>query len=195
MGKRSVLWLCFLVLTLASVLTVYWAVKDRWLQRLWDKRPTVEVVEPGFYKVLDIADGDTISVDMSGVSERIRLIGVDTPETHDPDTPVQCYGIEAYGFTSSLLEGTSVRLEADPTNSNRDRYDRLLRYVYLKDGTLLNLLLIREGMGFAYTTFPFTKQAQFLKTEENSRSQRKGLWGSCEYQIVDGKYQTSAVSE
>src|SRR5262245_44273760 len=97
------------------------------------------VTQPGFYKVVEAVDGDTFSIDMgSGSIEKVRLIGVDTPETHKPNTPVQCFGPEASAYTASQVAGKSVRLEADPTNSNRDRYGRLLRYVYLEDGTLLD---------------------------------------------------------
>ena len=72
-----------------------------------------------------------------------------------------------------------LRLQADPANTNRDRYNRLLRYVYLKDGTLVNAEIIKSGFGFAYTSFPFTKLDEFRQYQTQARQQNLGLWGSC----------------
>lgn len=149
----------------------------------------------GLYKVKYVYDGDTIEVDISGVKEKVRLIGVDTPETQDPDLPVQCYGPESTAYTESRLLGKEVRMESDPTNQNRDRYDRLLRYVYLSDGTLWNKKLIEDGYGFAYLRYPFTKLKEFEATEKDAKNQKKGLWSACDPTIIDGVYRTnSAVS-
>ena len=120
----------------------------------------------GLYKVTRVYDGDTIAVDMLGNIEKVRLIGVDTPETHGPDSSVQCYGPEASSYTESRLLNSKVRLESDPNNQNRDRYNRLLRYIYLEDGTLWNLKLIEQGYGFAYLRYAFTKLDLFRKSEE-----------------------------
>jgi len=99
---------------------------------------TIENSQPGLVPVLHDVDGDTIVVKISGREETVRFIGADTPETHDPRKPVQCFGQAAAEHTKSLLGGKSVRLAADPQDSNRDKYGRLLRYVYLPDGTLVN---------------------------------------------------------
>jgi endonuclease YncB( thermonuclease family) len=133
-------------------------------------KQTAIVNQPGYYHVSKYVDGDTIVVDMNGTPETLRFIGVDTPETHDPRKVVQCYGVVAAAFTNSTIakQGDRVRLEADPLGTNRDRYGRLLRYIYLPDGTLVNDEIIKQGYGFAYTGFPFTKN------EGN-----KGLWSSC----------------
>jgi endonuclease YncB( thermonuclease family) len=144
-----------------------------------DIKNTLVSTQPGQYRVTQVHDGDTISVDMNGVEEKIRMIGVDTPETHDPRKPVQCFGQAATEFTESLLRGKEVRLEADPTNQNRDRYNRLLRYVYSPDGRLINTEIIGEGYGFAYTSFPFEKLEEFRMLQEQARTQNKGLWSSC----------------
>ncbi|MBX6334500.1 thermonuclease family protein [Candidatus Saccharibacteria bacterium] len=135
--------------------------------------------DPGTYKVVRFSDGDTITVDMNGKHETVRMIGVDTPETHHPDRPVQCYGPAASAYTKNLIGNQKVRLEADPTNQNRDRYGRLLRYVYLPDGRLVQAEIIKSGHGFAYTSFPFTKKEEFVKLEEQAKSENKGLWGNC----------------
>ena len=152
-------------------------------------------VPAGSYKVVESFDGDTIGVDMAGKVEKVRLIGVDTPETHKPNTPVQCYGPEASEFTKSHLLGTAVRLEADYTNDNRDRYDRLLRYVYTQDGTLWNAKLVREGYGFAYLSFPFLKKVEFMSDQFNAAKEKKGLWSVCSPVSKDGRWQSNYLYE
>lgn len=136
--------------------------------------------QPGQYYVASFEDGDTITVNMNGINERIRFIGVDTPETKDPRKPVQCFGKAASEFTKSLIGNRPVRLEADPLNTNRDRYNRLLRYVYLPDGRMVNAEIIRQGYGFAYTSFPFQKIDEFKTYEAEAREKSLGLWGACE---------------
>lgn len=133
----------------------------------------------GTYHVVKFDDGDTIVVDMNGVEEKIRFIGVDTPETHDPRKAVQCYGRAASAYTQQRIGNQPVRLETDPLSTNRDRYNRLLRYVYLPDGTLLNLDIIQQGYGFTYLSFPFTKSDDFHAAQTTAREQNKGLWESC----------------
>lgn len=135
---------------------------------------------PGSYDVVEFSDGDTITVGMNGKKEKIRFIGVDTPETHDPRKAVQCFGEAASDFTEQLIGRQSVRLEADPLSNNRDRYDRLLRYVYLPDNRLVNAEIIRQGYGFAYTSFPFTKSEDFRLYQQEARVNNRGLWSACE---------------
>ncbi len=149
-------------------------------------KPAAKVAEqnqPGLYKVIEFVDGDTIAVEMDGTKEKVRLIGVDTPETHDPRKAVQCFGQAAADFTKRTIGSNRVRLEADQQNTNRDRYSRLLRYVYLPEGTLLNAELIKQGYGFAYTHFPFTKLDEFRAYEKTARESNKGLWGNCTPEI------------
>lgn len=146
--------------------------------------------QPGLYQVVDFADGDTIVVNMNGVRETIRFIGVDTPETQDPRTSVQCFGKVASEFTKSFIGNHRVRLNADGLDTNRDRYNRLLRYVYLPDGRLVNAEIIKQGYGFAYTLFPFEKLEEFRGYEQQARQQGLGLWGSCQIQ-QDGDKKTT----
>lgn len=134
---------------------------------------------PGTYHVVRVEDGDTITVDMGGNHERVRFIGIDTPETQDPRKPVQCFGKAASEFTKNLIGNNTVRLEADPLSGNRDRYNRLLRYIYLPDGTLVQAEILRQGYGFAYTSFPFTKNEEFVNYQLEAREQNRGLWASC----------------
>jgi micrococcal nuclease len=118
-----------------------------------------------------VIDGDTIELDGG---ERVRLIGVDTPETVDPRRPVEYFGKEASSFTRGLVQGKTVRLEFD--QETIDSYGRTLAYVYLEDGTLLNAEIIRRGYGHAYTRFPFRYQGEFLALERQARAEDRGLW-------------------
>ena len=113
---------------------------------------------------------------IDGEEERVRLIGVDTPETVHPRKPVEHFGKEASEFTKSVSEGQTVTLVEDPECSNRDRYGRLLRYVYLPSGRLLNSEIIARGYGFAYTRFPFSRMEEFRALEREARFQGRGLW-------------------
>ena len=116
-------------------------------------------------------DGDTLLLTNG---ERVRLIGVDTPETKHPKKPVQRFGKEAYLFTKKMVEGKEVRLEYDW--QRRDKYNRLLAYVYLLDGTFLNAEIIKQGYGFAYTRFPFKYLEEFRRYEREARENGRGLW-------------------
>lgn len=120
-----------------------------------------------------VVDGDTIIV--AGVG-RVRLIGVDTPETVDPRRPVQFFGREASAFARRLLEGKQVRLEYDQERT--DRYGRTLAYVWLPDGPMANAEIIRRGFGHAYTRFPFRYLDEFRKLEREARFEGHGLWGA-----------------
>lgn len=147
---------------------------------LQDKPQVVPTaLQAGYYRVAQFEDGDTVTVDMAGQEERVRFIGVDTPETKDPRKPVQCFGKAASDFTKQLIGSNHVKLEADPTNTNRDRYNRLLRYVYLPDGRLVNLEIIKQGYGFAYVSFPFEKMEQFRAAQTEAREANRGLWADC----------------
>ena len=120
-----------------------------------------------------VVDGDTIVV--RGVG-RVRLIGVDTPETVDPRRPVEFFGREASAFAKRLLEGQQVRLEYD--RERTDRYGRTLAYVHLRDGTFANAEIIRRGYGHAYTRFPFRHLDRFRRLEREAREAGRGLWGA-----------------
>lgn len=137
--------------------------------------------QPGLYPISHYVDGDTIVVDMNGTPETIRFIGIDTPETHKPNTPVQCYGPAAAAHTQNVIKaaGGKVRLVSDSLSTNRDRYNRLLRYVYLPDGTDLNEVNVQQGYAFYYPYFPFTKKARFAADEKSAQAAHKGLWGAC----------------
>jgi endonuclease YncB( thermonuclease family) len=176
-----------LVLALIITALLLLAQKNGWIK---SAGKSAQELQPGQYNVISFEDGDTITIDMNGKSERIRMIGVDTPETQDPRLPVQCFGKVASEFTKTLIGTSPVRLVSDPTNTNRDRYDRLLRYVYLPDGKLVNAEIIKQGYGFAYTLFPFEKLEEFRTFEKNARELGLGLWGTCDI-LQDGEKQTT----
>jgi micrococcal nuclease len=134
---------------------------------------------PGLYRVEKVVDGDTLEVRINGALDTVRLIGVDTPETHDPRKPVQCFGENATAYTKGLTEGKDVRLQSVPLDSDRDKYNRLLRYVFLPDGTFVNAVLIRDGYAFAYTVFPHSALGPFRALEAEARQNNRGLWASC----------------
>jgi endonuclease YncB( thermonuclease family) len=123
--------------------------------------------------VVRVIDGDTL--ELAG-GERVRLIGVDTPETVHPTRGVERFGKEAATFTRRLAEGQRVQLEGDPGSASTDRYGRSLAYVFLPDGRLLNLEIVSQGYGFAYTKYPFTRMEEFRGAESEAREQRRGLW-------------------
>ncbi len=136
-----------------------------------------EASKPGFDYVKHVVDGDTIDVGMDGKTERVRLIGIDTPETVDPRKSVQCFGREASNKTKEMLSGKQVRLEADSTQDNRDKYGRLLRYVFLEDGTNYNQWLITQGYAHEYTyDTPYKFQTEFKAAERQARGLNLGLW-------------------
>ena len=134
-------------------------------------------VQSNLYPVSSVIDGDTIQIIIDGKKETLRLIGIDTPETVDPRKPVQCFGKEASAKAKSLLFGKSIRLEADPTQGERDKYQRLLRYVFLEDGTNFNKLMISEGYAYEYTyNIPYKYQSVFKQAQREAETSKIGLW-------------------
>ncbi len=134
------------------------------------------------FLVTKVIDGDTIEVSISGVRFKVRLIGIDTPETVDPRRPVMCFGKKASNETKRLVDGKRVILTKDI--SDTDKYNRLLRYVYLpidKDNNLfVNDYLIRQGFAKSLTYPPDIKfNERFLEAERQARENLRGLWGEC----------------
>jgi endonuclease YncB( thermonuclease family) len=141
--------------------------------------------------VIRVIDGDTIVV---SPNEKVRLIGVDAPETVHLKRAAQCFGEDAKEFTRSLVERRTIRLVLDESNAARnhkDRYGRTLAYVYFDDGTMLNAELIRRGYAHAYTRFPFRHAVEFRQLERTARSQAVGLWASCR---LNSPHATEAAS-
>ncbi|MBA7541590.1 hypothetical protein ES705_33906 [subsurface metagenome] len=125
----------------------------------------------GPFRVVRVLDGDTIILDNG---ETVRLIGVDAPEIHHPEIPVQRFGEEATEFLRRFAEGFECTLEYEPNNI-RDLYGRLLAYVFVGD-RLANAEIIRRGYAYAYMRFPFRRQAEFISLEHEAREHQYGLW-------------------
>lgn len=131
------------------------------------------------FMVTHVVDGDTIDVrDAAGKTERVRLVGVDTPETVDPRKEVQCFGDEASAYVKKILSGKTVTMEAKP-DEDRDAYGRLLRYVYL-DEQDIGLTLLSEGYAFSVCKkFPHTKCKEYEAEAKKAESEKLGLWSAC----------------
>jgi micrococcal nuclease len=130
--------------------------------------------------MVSVVDGDTIDVAIAGHRERVRLIGIDTPETKKPNTPIQCYGPEATKFTKSLLPAdVPLHLERDVVA--RDDFGRMLAYVYLAgDGTFVNLAIIRQGYARVLTIRPNSAHAdEFVDAARSAEARNIGLWAAC----------------
>ncbi len=131
--------------------------------------------------VIKVVDGDTIQLQVDGHPETVRLIGVDTPETKDPRKPVQRFGKEASQFTASLLKGQRVRLDIRTNPTSRDRYGRLLAFVFRREDNLfVNKEIILQRYGHAYTKYPFDpgRMEEFRQAERAAIRHMRGLWGT-----------------
>ncbi len=125
------------------------------------------------YRVIRVADGDTLELEGKGV---VRLIGVDTPELSHPLKPVQYYAREATDFVRKLVDKSKVWLRYDQERT--DKYGRTLAYVYLEDGRCLNEEIIKNGYGFALTRFPFKDLLKYKRLEEEAKKKELGLWAN-----------------
>jgi micrococcal nuclease len=134
-------------------------------------------------RVVRVVDGDTLVVEIDGREDRLRYIGVDTPETVKQNSPVECFGKEASQENTRLVAGQTIELEKDV--SNRDRFDRLLRYVYVVDPDtgerlFVNLELVARGYANVSTFPPDVRhEAEFRAAEREARDAGRGLWGVC----------------
>ena len=130
-----------------------------------------------YYKVTKVTDGDTIHIDRDGEDVTVRLLGINTPETVDPRRQVECFGKEASARMKEIVGGQIVRLEYDNSQSLRDAYDRLLAYVYLEDGQMVNRKMIAEGYAYEYTYLtPYHYQSEFRDLQRLAKSSGRGLW-------------------
>ena len=132
--------------------------------------------------VVRVVDGDTLKVAVGGRERSVRLLGIDTPETHRPGTPVECGGPQASAHMEQLVRpGERVTLEPDPTQDGVDRYGRLLAYVRLPDGQLAEDEQLRSGwaMSYVYGGRPVARFGEFRRAESQARAGRRGVWGAC----------------
>lgn len=139
--------------------------------------PTSVPVQQGLVKVTKVVDGDTIHVMLDGKDQTIRVIGIDTPETVDPRKPVQCMGLAASSRAKELLTDKTVRLEADLTQGDKDKYGRLLRYVFIDGVTDYGHSTIAEGFAHEYTyDAPYKYRAEYKQAQKDAEIQKRGLW-------------------
>lgn len=130
-----------------------------------------------YYQVDRVVDGDTVRVFVNGKSTSVRLIGINSPEIVHPDKNVECMGAEASNKAKELLSGKRIMLEKDSSQGNKDDYGRLLRYVFLEDGTNFNEWMISEGYAYEFTyNRSYKYQTQFKQAEDEAKDNKKGLW-------------------
>ncbi len=140
---------------------------------------TAAMPPAGTSRVAGVVDGDTLV--LAG-GETVRLLGIDAPEVHHPELPVQRFGQEAAEFLRRLAEGRECRLEYEP-GETRDGYGRLLAWVYV-DGKMLNAEMVRRGYAYVYHRYPFRCRREFLLLEQEARQNRWGLW---DFSLRDGR--------
>lgn len=138
---------------------------------------TVSATTPT-YPVVHIVDGDTIDVQKDSKKVRVRLIGINSPESVDPRRSVQCFGKEASTEMMRLVDGQSVSLETDPSQDTYDKYGRLLAYVLLGSKNI-NLEMIRTGYAYEYTYhLPYKYQKEFKAAQKEAEAAGRGLWAT-----------------
>ncbi len=142
--------------------------------------PPLQGEQADLGKIAHVIDGDTVDIDIDGRTERVRLIGVDTPETKHPTKPIECFGPEASAYLTQLLpKGTAVRIERDV--EARDRYGRMLLYLYLGSNDLfINLDLVARGFGTPMSIEPNTfYRNDFVRAAAQAEAANVGLWKAC----------------
>jgi micrococcal nuclease len=136
-----------------------------------DKRHQQQSAKAGYYMVTRVIDGDTIRVGVDGKTETVRLIGMDAPEAKE------CFANQATAKAQELLRGQQIRLEADDSQDDRDTYGRLLRYVFLEDGTNFSQLMVSQGYAREFTFIsPYRYQAEFKQAQKEAENKEIGLW-------------------
>ena len=155
-----------------------------------DSNGSLEKKNKDLVFVKRVVDGDTFEL---ADGQKVRLLGIDTPEVYESDkmerdaelskqdeATVKKLGILASEYAKRTVEGKKVWLERDPVNDDKDKYGRLLRYVYLEDGTCVNAKIISEGYAQVYEKYPISKIDEFRKLQREARENSRGLWGDTE---------------
>lgn len=135
------------------------------------------IEEEDFFDVVRVVDGDTVKINRNGKEETLRLIGMNTPETVDPRTTVECFGKEASDKAKESLTSKRVKLEFDEGEGVLDKYQRTLAYIYTEDGVMFNEWMIKNGYAYEYTYDDAYKyQTEFKSAERYARDNELGLW-------------------
>ena len=180
--RRNGIIVLFLLFVVLLVRLDHGAAGGRWRYRLRSQdqsQKDQEKYHAGTFKVVDVIDGDTIDISISdGASRRtrIRLLGIDAPETRSEQSETMYFGSQATEFAKELLHGKSVAVYLDTPNPTRDKYGRLLAYVRLPDGRFANEVLLAEGFAYADTRFTHSLFNKYRQLEASARSRARGLW-------------------
>lgn len=130
--------------------------------------------------ILYVIDGDTIKVNLNGEEISVRLLGIDTPEIHNPKVKKECYGEEAKLALEELLKNhTEVNLVKDSIQSDKDIYERLLRYIYLPNRTDVNAYMVEKGFAKVYTKVKSDREREFMLLQQEAQNSNLGLWSAC----------------
>lgn len=141
--------------------------------------PDEDKTKPVTFRVIRVVDGDTIVLNYGSKQEKLRLIGINTPEIRHPTKGQERFGREASAYSKKLLGNRDVKVNFDV--QKKDRYGRLLGYVYLEDGTFVNAHLVEQGYAQVMTISPNVKYADYFRQlQRKARSEKKGLWGVTE---------------
>ncbi|MCK5617170.1 thermonuclease family protein [Candidatus Pacearchaeota archaeon] len=174
-----------MILAGAGVIPQGWGLLSEFVIQNADK---IEVTQESFNgydaHVVRVIDGDTIEVklvDTPEALEVLRLIGVDTPETVHPSMPVQFFGLEATRYTKQLCFGRSVRLHLQKNGPRRGKYGRLLVYVELDGGKILNEKIIENGYGYSYTKYPHEYTDKYNALQLEAKTTKRGLWATVKF--------------
>ncbi len=172
----------FIVMVVIFILLIFEGIGlfqgDPFISDLFTIEDEPEGENLGKSKVIRVVDGDTVVLDINNVEEKVRLIGINTPETVDPRKEVECFGVEASNKAKDTLEETFVEVELDLSQGERDKYGRMLVYIILEDGTNFNMMMIEEGFAYEYTyDKPYKYQEEFKSAEKVAKQERRGLWG------------------
>ncbi len=181
----SLLITCFVILLVKGVSSLHIEPLQNVLSSQVAPAPSPTPLPKGEVIVTKVVDGDTIHVDLNGHDTTIRIIGIDTPETVDPRKPVQCMGKEASQRAKELLLKKIVYLEPDPTQGDKDKYGRLLRYVFINGSDDYGLGAILEGLAHEYTyNVPYKYQTDYKSAEKAAREAKVGLWADNECEAL-----------
>jgi len=179
--RNGIIVLCLLFVVLLVRLD-HGAAGRRWRYRLSSQdqsQKDQEKYHAGTFKVVDVIDGDTIDISISDGANRrtrIRLLGIDAPETRSDQSDAMYFGSQATEFAKGLMLGQSVTIYLDTPNPTRDKYGRLLAYVRLPDGRFANEVLLAEGFAYADVRFAHSLLNKYRQLEASARSRAKGLW-------------------
>jgi len=189
--QKKILFSVFFVAAIVAISIVFFAVRGHSAEAYPPIDHSIKTQYGVPILVRRVIDGDTIEL-ING--DRVRYVGMDTPEEVDPDKPVQCFAAEGAERNKELVEGKMVTLREDV--SHYDLHGRWLAFIYLADGTFVNLELVKEGFAFSYPYPPdITKADEFAAAEAEAEKEGIGLWAKCSvYHTSTGRSQTNTLN-